>query len=100
LEDRLKNTPKESTQHISPIPKTFVDILSQRNASNKVQEYKNKDILILAGADDLLVPPRLSKKVLEELNPKTSKYIEFPGVGHAVPLEMQKEFTLWTLDRL
>ena len=59
-------------------------LLDFGNAYQSVAAYRGP-MLVLVGADDVLTPPRYSKKILEDA--RDARLQILPGTGHAAPIE-------------
>lgn len=81
------------------MPPTFVELL-EKLAPNPA-ELAKKDILILKGDEDRLVPWEASQEVVENLRKNSKGQVEvvgYPGVGHAYPDAMVEKVADWVRD--
>jgi hypothetical protein len=78
------------------LPHAFLGLVSKLGPSPDV--LSRKDLLILKGDDDQLVPWSASQGFLSLLPPEKAKVIGFPGVGHAFTDEMRDKSAEWIFD--
>lgn len=91
------------------IPQTFLCIISQQDAaaapysiSDSFNPFYGKNILVLAGAEDKLVPWSASKAFVDDLTvgPDGAKEVILePGVGHECTQEMVREMSRFIWER-
>ena len=75
------------------LPKSFLDTVAQLDP--QVGKVSLKDLLILKGDDDPLVPWSASEAFVSRLPPDRVEVVGYPGVGHAFPDVMLEKSADW-----
>lgn len=78
------------------LPKTFLELVT--NLDPQVEELSKKDLLILKGDEDPLVPWTASQDFVSRLPSDKTEVVGYPGVGHAYPQAMLEKFTEWVVQ--
>lgn len=109
IKERIARKPPSNGQRtlVGPAwPPSFAELIAKRDAcavdytshDPTVNPYINKQILILGGGDDKLVPPKFGQKMYDEMyvGEKGAKdMIIQDGVGHATSNEMIERVGEW-----
>jgi len=77
------------------LPKAFLDLVAKLDP--KLDVISKKDILILKGDDDQLVPWEASEDFVSKLSKDKAEVVGFP-CGHAFPDEMLEKSASWIVD--
>lgn len=64
------------------VPYAFLEDAQDYNALNYIPQLTNRQILIIAGSRDEIVPPHDSKKIFDALSGSTKRFVEVEGMGH------------------
>jgi predicted esterase len=75
------------------LPPAFLGLVSKLGP--RPDSLSRKDLLILKGDDDQLVPWSASQGFVSLLPPEKAEVIGYPGVGHAFTDEMRDESAEW-----
>jgi predicted esterase len=78
------------------LPKAFLDLVASLDP--KLDVISKKDMLILKGDDDQLVPWEASEEFVSKLPKDKAEVVGYPGVGHAFTPEMQERSAKWIVD--
>jgi hypothetical protein len=78
------------------LPHAFLELVSKLGPKPDV--LSKKDLLILKGDEDQLVPWSASQGFVSLLPKDKAGVIGFPGVGHAFTDEMRDESAEWIVD--
>jgi len=78
------------------LPQAFLDIVVKLDP--RLETVSTKDLLILKGDDDNLVPWSASQRFVSALPPEKVEVVGYPGVGHAFPDAMLKKSAAWIVD--
>jgi hypothetical protein len=78
------------------LPHAFLGLVSKLGPRPDI--LSRKDLLILKGDDDQLVPWSASQGFVSQLPPEKAQVIGFPGVGHAFTDEMRSKSAEWIVD--
>ncbi|KAK2069182.1 hypothetical protein P8C59_003786 [Phyllachora maydis] len=80
-------------------PKTTERLLQQRDAM--VAGIRGKDILILNGAEDKMVPPRFTRPWVDKYGQENRVEMhELPDTGHTMTWDMAEKTVDWVMRRL
>ena len=77
------------------LPNAFLDLVAKLDP--KLDIIIKKDMLILKGDNDVLVPWAASEKFVSNLPKEKAEVIGFP-CGHAFPDEMLEKSASWIVD--
>lgn len=83
-------------QRETRLPHDFLGLVSKLGPRPDV--LATKDLLILKGDDDQLVPWSVSQGFVSLLPPERAEVVGFPGVGHGFTDEMRDESAGWIVD--
>ena len=78
------------------LPPAFLELVSKLGPSPDV--LSRKDVLILKGDDDQLVPWSASQGFVSVLPPDKAEVVGYPGVGHAFTGEMREKSAEWIVQ--
>lgn len=78
------------------LPPAFLDLVSKLDPT--VENVSKKDVLILKGDDDPLVPWSASEPFVSSLPKERAEVVGYPGVGHAFPKEMLEKAAGWIVE--
>jgi predicted esterase len=78
------------------LPHAFLVLVS--NLGPRPDVLSGKDLLILKGDEDQLVPWSASQEFVSLLPAEKAQVIGFPGVGHAFTDEMRDKSAEWIID--
>ena len=78
------------------LPRSFLGLVSKLGPKPDV--LSRKDLLILKGDDDQIVPWSASQGFVSLLPKDKAEVIGFPGVGHAFTDEMRDKGAEWIVD--
>lgn len=78
------------------LPQPFLDLVAKLDP--KLEVISRKDLLILKGDEDQLVPWEASEEFVGKLPKNKVEVVGYPGVGHAFPLEMRKKSAKWIVE--
>jgi predicted esterase len=78
------------------LPQAFLDLVASLDP--KLDVISKKDMLILKGDDDQLVPWEASEEFVSKLPKDKAEVVGYPGVGHAFTPEMQERSAKWIVD--
>lgn len=97
---------KTSTSSTKPVfPKSLLDLLaivdpinSQYSSASSLNPFLNKNILVLTGAEDPLVPARYTRTFFDGLNVGrhgAKEWVDEAGKGHEVTEQMIEKTGQW-----
>jgi predicted esterase len=75
------------------LPQTFLNLVASLDP--KLDVISKKDMLILKGDEDKLVPWEASEEFVSKLPKDKAEVVGYPGVGHAFTPEMQERSAKW-----
>ena len=75
------------------LPPTFLDIVAKLDP--RLEIVSGKDLLILKGDVDKLVPWSACEGFVSGLDPTNTEVVGYPGVGHAFSEEMREKSADW-----
>ena len=75
------------------LPPSFMSMVSELGP--RVEKVAEKDVLILKGDDDTLVPWSASAAWVNQLPKEKAEVVGYPGVGHAFTDEMKERMAQW-----
>lgn len=78
------------------LPHAFLELVSKLGPRPDV--LSRKDLLILKGDDDQLVPWSASQGFVSLLSPEKAEVVGYPGVGHAFTDEMREKSAEWIVQ--
>jgi len=78
------------------LPHAFLELVSKLGPRPDV--LSRKDLLILKGDDDQLVPWSASQGFVSLLLPEKAEVVGYPGVGHAFTDEMREKSAEWIVQ--
>jgi predicted esterase len=78
------------------LPQGFHDIVAKLDP--RLENVSKKDLLILKGEIDELVPWSACQGFVSHLPPETTELVGFPDVGHAFPREMMEKSVDWIVE--
>jgi predicted esterase len=78
------------------LPPAFLGLISKLGPKPDV--LSKKDLLILKGDDDQLVPWSASQGFVSLLPPDKAEVVGYPGVGHAFTGEMREKSAEWMVQ--
>lgn len=78
------------------LPPAFLGLVSKLGPRPDV--LSRKDLLILKGDDDQLVPWSASKGFVSLLPAEKAEVVGYPGVGHAFTNEMREKSAEWIVQ--
>lgn len=78
------------------LPQSFLDVVARLDP--QLERLALKDILILKGDDDPLVPWSASQGFVSRLPATRAEVVGYPGVGHAFPDEMLERSASWIIE--
>lgn len=86
-------TPRAGREVETLLPAEFVKTV--RSLSPRVEKVSKKDILILRGEDDVLVPWSASEAFVGQLPTSKTEVVGFPKVGHELYGGMVEKTVEW-----
>lgn len=86
-------TPRAGRDVEMLLPADFVKTV--RALAPRVEEVSKKDILILRGENDLLVPWSASESFVGQLPASKTEVVGFPGIGHQLYGGMVEKTVDW-----
>lgn len=85
---------RAGTEHADErLPSSFLETV--RKLQPRSEEVAKKDVLILKGNEDILVPWQPSQSFVDELPKSRARVIGYDGVGHALDKAMIEDTARW-----
>lgn len=75
------------------LPQLFLDLVQRLKP--QLSKISQKDLLILKGDEDKLVPWEASQNFVDRLPGDKATVVGYPGIGHAVPAAMMNDAAYW-----
>ena len=89
--DYRKKMDKDPLEHRSAPVKLVLDILKAQIQAKAVLKKVNGSVLFLVAGEDMIVDTGVSRKIFEGLGTEDKTFLEFPGMYHALSIELDKE---------
>ena len=78
------------------MPEGFMKVVEELGP--RIEKVGAKDVLILKGDEDALVPWSASEEWVSKLPKERAEVVGYPGVGHAFPEAMKEKLANWIND--
>jgi predicted esterase len=78
------------------LPKLFLDLVAKLDP--KLENVSRKEVLILKGDEDELVPWSASQEFVGRLPNERKEVVGFPGVGHKFTDQMMAKAVSWIVE--
>ena len=88
--------PRAEAKKEERLPQAFLDLVGRLDPKPDI--ISKKDILILKGDDDKLVPWEASKEFVSKLPKDKAEIVGYPGIGHAFTEEMLEKSASWIVE--
>lgn len=98
MQGRLNNLSLSSAEKETLLPPTFIKMVQSTGPS--AEKLAGKEILVLKGDDDELVPFRAGEELLSQVPTNSIEFVGYPGVGHKFTEEMRVKGAAWIREWL
>ena len=88
--------PRAGEKKEQRLPQAFLDLVGELDP--KLGVISKKDVLILKGDEDQLVPWEASDQFVNKLSKDKAEVVGYPGIGHVFTNAMLEKSASWIVD--